>query len=96
MSQPPETPSALAAHRSRMRGRGLQRVEVQAPVADAPLIRAVAAALNDPSQAEAVRAFLRIRFALAPTRDLKALLAAAPLEGIELDRPRDSGCDIDL
>ena len=96
MPNPPETPSALAAHRSRLRNRGLQRVEVQAPVADAPLIRAVAAALTDPAQAEAVRAFLRIRFAPPPTRSLKALLAAAPLEGIELGRPRDTGRDIDL
>lgn len=96
MPHPVETPNALAAHRRRLRGRGLQRVEVQAPVADAPLIRAVAAALTDPAQAEAVRAFLRIRFAPAPSRSLKALLAAAPLEGIELDRPRDLGRDLDL
>jgi|1186.fasta_scaffold680199_1 hypothetical protein len=96
MSSLPGPPSALAAHRSRLRDRGLQRVEVQAPVADAPLIRAVAAALTDPAQAEAARAFLRIRFAPVPARSLKDLLAAAPLEGIELDRPRDAGRDIDL
>ena len=28
--------------------------------------------------------------------DLKALLAAAPLEGIDLERPRDLGREIDL
>jgi hypothetical protein len=81
----------LAAHH-----RGLQRVEVRAPRTDAALIRAVAAARTDPAQAEAARAFLLIRFALAPTRSLKALLATAPLEGIELDRAHGTGREIDL
>lgn len=32
----------------------------------------------------------------APPRGLKALLAAAPLEGIDIERPRDPGREIDL
>ena len=44
-------PSAVAEHRRRLRSRGLQRVEVQVRGEDAPLLRAVAAALTDPDQA---------------------------------------------
>ncbi|MFZ4410018.1 MAG: hypothetical protein ACOYOH_21915 [Paracraurococcus sp.] len=88
--------SALVAHRLRQRSRGLQRLELQAPTADAPLLRAIAAALADPAQADAVRAFLRIRFAPAPPRSLKTLLEAAPLDDLDLDRSRDTGRAIDL
>ena len=45
--------------------------------------------LMDPEQETEARAFLRDHFAAQPTFGLKALLAAAPFEGLELDRPRD-------
>jgi hypothetical protein len=41
-------------------------------------------------------AFRRNHFAQRSTPDLKALLAAAPLEDIELDRARDFGREIDF
>ncbi|MBD0270595.1 MAG: hypothetical protein ICV73_01575 [Acetobacteraceae bacterium] len=88
--------SALAEHRRRLRGRGLQRVEVQVRGEDAPLVRAVAAALADPGRAAEARALLRGRFAPTPTRSLKDLLASAPLEGVDLDRPRDAGRAVEL
>lgn len=88
-------PSPLAAHRRRMRQRGLRRVEVQVRDEDAALIRAVASALADPARADAARAALR-GGVLAKGRDLKALLEAAPLEGLDLERSRDSGRDIEL
>jgi hypothetical protein len=81
--------ATLAAHRRRQRSRGLQRVEVQVRVEDAALIRAVVAALADPVRGEEARASLRDRF--APRPGLKALLEAAPLDGIDLERPRDTG-----
>lgn len=87
--------SPLAAHRRRMRQRGLRRVEVQVRAEDAALIRAVALLLADPAQADAARAALRGSI-LTKGRDLKTLLESAPLEGLDLDRPRDSGRDIDL
>ncbi len=92
----PQPGSALAEHRRRLRGRGLQRVEVQVRGEDAPLVRAVAAALADPGRAAEARALLRGRFAPAPARSLKGLLASAPLEGVDLDRPRNAGRAIDL
>jgi hypothetical protein len=90
----PSAPTAVAAHRARQRDRGLQRVEVQVRQEDAALLRAVAAALADPAQVEHARAHLLHRF--APSAGLKAMLSAAPLDDIDLDRPRDLGRAIDL
>jgi hypothetical protein len=56
----------------------------------------VASALSDPSRQAEARLLLRQRFAKPPKVSLKALLAAAPLDGIDLDRSRDPGRDIDL
>lgn len=84
-------PSAVAAHRHRLRSRGLQRVEVLLRSEDAQLVRAVAAALTDPGQAGEARALLRRRFGPEPPRSLKDLLAAAPLGDIDLMRSPDAG-----
>ena len=79
-----------------MRSRGLQRIEVQVRGEDAPLVRAVAAALTDPDQASEARTLLRRRFGPEPARSLKDLLAAAPLDDIDLTRSRNAGRAIDL
>lgn len=92
----PKSSVAVAAHRQRLRGRGLHRLEVQVPGEDAPLVRAVAAALVDPDRAAEARALLRGRFAPEPASSLKALLAGAPLEGIEVERSRDTGRAVNL
>jgi hypothetical protein len=52
--------------------------------------------LADPGRAAEARALLRGRFAPAPARSLKDLLASAPLEGVDLDRPRDAGRAVEL
>jgi hypothetical protein len=88
--------TALADHRRRMKRQGLVRVEVRVRREDASLVRRVAGALTDPAHAGEARALLRERFALTGQRDLKALLADAPLEGIDLGRSRDTGRDVDL
>ena len=88
--------SPIAAHRARMADRGFVRVEVQVSRDDAGLVRQVAAALADPARQAAARDLLRQRFAEPPKVSLKALLAAAPLDGIELDRASDLGRDVDL
>jgi hypothetical protein len=86
----------LAEHRRRQRARGLRRLELQIPEADAPLLRAVAAALSNPASAAETRRLLRERFTLAGAPSLKALLEAAPLDGVPLDRTPDPGRPIDL
>ena len=94
----PRTPpsAALAEHRKRLRSRGLKRLEVQVRGEDAPLLRAVAAALADPGQAAEARALLLRRFSPGPVRSLKNLIESAPLEGIDLDRPREMGRAVEL
>jgi hypothetical protein len=88
--------SSLAGHRARMARRGFVRVEVNVRKEDASLVRHVAAALSDPARQAEARTLIRQRFAEPPKVSLKALLASAPLEGIDLDRGRDFGCDVDL
>jgi hypothetical protein len=56
----------------------------------------VAAALADPDQAGEARVLLRRRFGSEPTRSLKDLLAAAPLDDIDITRSLDTGRAIDL
>lgn len=88
--------NALAAHRRRLKAKGVVRLELRVRKSDAPLVRGVAAALADPAREVEARTVLREHFARASAKGLKALLAAAPLEGIELRRARDAGREIDL
>ncbi len=88
--------SALAKHRIRMERQGFVRIEVNVRKEDASLVRSVASALSDPSRQAEARRLLRQRFAEPPRISLKALLASAPLDGIDLERSRDPGRDIDL
>ena len=61
-----------------------------------PLIRGAAKALSDPAIESEARAVLREHFAAGPAKGFKSLLAAAPLEGIDFSRDRDTGRDVDL
>ena len=85
--------SPVTQWRRRRQRQGFVRVEVQVRREDAALVRDVAAALVDPEHESETRAILREKFSAPHTRGLKAMLAAAPLEGIDLDRPRDFGRD---
>jgi len=88
--------SSVATHRARMERRGFVRVEVNVRKDDASLVRRVAAALSDPSRQGETRRLLQQRFGEPPKVSLKALLASAPLDGIELDRSPAPGRDVDL
>jgi hypothetical protein len=88
--------SSLAKYRARMHRLGFVRIELNLRKEDAVLVRRVASALSDPSLRTEARAFLRQRFVELPKTGLKALLAAAPLDGIDLDRRREVGRDVDL
>jgi hypothetical protein len=86
----------VSAYRRRLKRRGVIRVEVHVRKDDAALVRGVARALSDPAREAEARALLRERFGAAKAKGLKALLAAAPLEGIDLTRERDFGRDVVL
>ena len=86
----------LARHRQRLKKQGIVRVEVQVRKDDAALVRGVANALSDPAREGATRALLRERFGPPSPTGLKALLAAAPFNDIDLTRSPDTGRAIDL
>ncbi len=88
--------SSVAMHRARKQSQGFVRVEVNVRREDADLVRRVASALSDPMRQAEARELLQQRFAEPPKVSLKALLASAPLDGIDLDRRRDLGRDVDL
>lgn len=90
---------AVVNYRRRLKRQGMTRVEVHVSKDDAVLVRGVAQALADPERERETRVFLRERFAKSEAKGLKglkALLASAPLEGIDLTRDRDLGRDVDL
>ena len=88
--------SAVTAWRRRRERQGFVRLEVQVRKEDVELVRAVASALGDAERREATRAVIREHVAPARRRGLKALLAEAPLDGIDLERPREVGREIDV
>lgn len=87
---------AVMAHRRRMKRQGIVRLEVRVGKDDASLVRDVAAALVDPRRAAATRALLREGLGAPRTVGLKALLAAAPLDGVTIERDRDLGRPVEL
>jgi hypothetical protein len=89
-------PSPVTAWRQRRQRQGFVRVEVQVRKEDASLVRDVATALGDPEREAETRAILRDRITTPRAGGLKALLEAAPLEGIDLERRRDLGRDVAL
>ncbi len=88
--------SSVAIHRARKERQGFARVEVNVRKEDASLVRRVASALSDPSREAEARKLLRQNFVEPPRASLKALLASAPLDGIDFDRNRDLGRNVDL
>jgi hypothetical protein len=87
---------AIDRFRKRLKRQGMARLEVNVRKDDAMLVRNVVRALSSPEQEQTARALLREHFGSCQTEGLKALLAAAPLEGIDLSRERDFGRDVDL
>lgn len=83
----------MSSHRRRLKGKGVVHLEVQVHKDDAPLVREIVSALADPGRGSETRTLLRERFGAGKASGLKALLAAAPLEGIDLSRARDVGWD---
>lgn len=87
---------AVSNYRRRLKRQGVVRLEVHVRKGDALLVRDIVSALADPEREREARALLRERFGAGPAAGLKALLAAAPLEGIDLGREHDFGRDVEL
>ena len=87
---------AINSFRKRLKQQGMARLEVNVRKDDATLVRNVVRALSSPEQEQTARALLRKHFGGRQAEGLKALLATAPLEGIDLSRERGLGRDDDL
>ncbi len=85
---------ALSDHWRRMKNQGIVRPEVRVHKVNVSLVRDVVSALEDPERANEARTLLRERFGTGKPKGLKALLAAAPLEGIELSAIGTSICEL--
>ncbi len=72
---------------------GFVRVEIQVRKEDAALLRDIGTALVGPERETETRTILRERIAGPCAGAFKALLASAPLEGIDFEGPRDVGRD---
>ena len=83
---PTSRPKSQTAYRLRRKDQGFRRLVVRVRKDDAALVRSVVSALADLERGAETRTLLRERFGGRPPIGLKALLAAAPLEGIDLDR----------
>ncbi len=95
-AQPNTQRKALTTYRRRLKRRGVVRLEVHVRKDDVALVRGVVTALADPEREREARTLLRERFGTGKAKGLKALLASAPLEGIDLSRDRDFGRDVRL
>ena len=97
MSSQTTRKKAAQAYRQRLKKRGWVRLEVRTSKEDAPLIRRITQALrSNPVRAAQLRRHLHRLINPAPHADLKALLASAPLDGIDLSRQHDVGREVDL
>ncbi len=88
--------SPVTRWRRRRRRQGFVRVEVQVRKEDAELVRNIATALGDPAREVETRAKLNETVLASRAGGLKALLARAPLEGIDLRRSSEFDRDISL
>ena len=88
--------SPVKRWRKRRERQGFVRLEVQVRKDDASLVREIAAALGDPEREVETRAILREKIVGRRTGGLKALLTAAPLDDIDIERQRDLGRDVSL
>ena len=87
--------TSVRAYRERMNRQGMIRVEVLVRKEYAGLVRGVATALGDPKREVETRQILREQ--ITPSgRGLKELLASAPLDGIDVDRLRDFGREVEI
>jgi hypothetical protein len=87
---------AVNTFRKRLKRKGMARLEVNVRKDDVTLVRNVVRALVSADQERTARALLREHFGSRQAEGLKALLAAAPFEGIDVSRKRDFGRDDDL
>jgi hypothetical protein len=83
-------------YRRRLNRHWIVRLDMNVRSDDVALVRVIVRALNDPDQRSKVRSLLQQHFGNIRSKGLKALLAIAPLEGVDLSRACDGGRAIEL
>ncbi len=89
-------PSAVTKWHKHSKQEGFVRLELHVRKEDVSLVKGVVKALGDPVREREARALLHKEIAMPNAVGFKEYLASAPLEGVDLSRPRDLGGDIDL
>jgi len=93
----PSQNKAVKDYRNRQKEKGIVRMEVSIPDADRELIRQTAANLRSGGDiAEQTRAAIRSVINPYAGMNFKQLLEAAPIEGLEIERSKETARDIDL
>jgi hypothetical protein len=93
----PAQKEAVRKHRLRQLKKGNSRMEINVPEADKELLRKVAANLRAGGLvAERTRAALGAMQNPYEGLNLKEMLELAPLDGVNLDRSRETGRDIEF
>ena len=88
---------AVQRHRERQAQRGLIRMEINVPEQDRQMLRSVAGELRRGGLlADRIRKLLASALEGKELVDFKKFLESAPLEGLELERSKDTGRDFEF
>ena len=93
----PAQKKAVSSYRNRQKKQGFVRMEVNVPDTDRELVRQTAANLRAGGEiAEKTRLALSAVLNPYEEMNLKELIESAPLEGLDLERSKETWRDIDL
>ena len=93
----PSQKKAVQKHRSRQAKKGFVRMEVSVPESDRELLRQTAANLRAGGEiADKTRSAMRSVINPYTGMNFKELLEAAPLEGVDLERSKETWRDIEF
>ena len=93
----PSQKKAVQRHRDRQRKKGIVRMEISVPESDRELIRQVALNLKAGGKiADETRAAMKSIINPYAGMNFKEFLEAAPIEGLEFERSKETARDIDL
>jgi len=88
----PAQRDAVNRHRERQSKKGLARMELSVPTQDRELLKSVASQLRKGGfDADRMRMLLKSAVKGEDLIDFKTFLEMAPLEGVDLERSKDTG-----
>ena len=92
MKMTPAQRDAVNRHRERQSKKGLARMELSVPTQDRDLLKSIASELRKGGfNADRMRMLLKSALKGEDVIDFKTFLEMAPLEGVDLERSKDTG-----